>query len=36
LSLNYAKVCSVYTGTDGAGKPANVRECYDLKQAKAN
>jgi type VI secretion system secreted protein Hcp len=36
LSLNYSKVCSVYTGTDGAGRPANVKECYDLKAVKAS
>ena len=34
LTLSYSKVCFVYTGNDGAGKPANVKECYDLKANK--
>jgi type VI secretion system secreted protein Hcp len=36
ISLSYAKVCSIFTGTDSGGKPVNVRECYDIKAQKAN
>ncbi len=36
ITLSYAKVCSIYTGPDSGGKPANVKECYDLKAQKAN
>jgi type VI protein secretion system component Hcp len=31
LTLSYAQVCSVFDGTDAAGKPVHVKECYDVK-----
>lgn len=31
VSLSYSKVCSIYTGLDSEGKPANVKECWDVK-----
>lgn len=31
VSLSYSKVCSIYTGLDGSGKPTSVKECWDLK-----
>jgi type VI protein secretion system component Hcp len=34
VTLNYAKVCLSYTGQDSSGKPANVRQCWDVKQNK--
>jgi len=36
VSLNYSKVCSIFTGLDSSGKPANVKECWDIKQNKAS
>lgn len=34
VSLSYGKVCSIFTSLDSGGKPANVKECWDLKQNK--
>jgi type VI protein secretion system component Hcp len=34
IALRYAKVCMTYEGPDAGGKPANVRECYDVKANK--
>jgi type VI secretion system secreted protein Hcp len=36
ITLSYTKVCSIYMGLDSGGKPANVKECYDIKANKAN
>ncbi len=30
VTLVYGKVCSIYTGTDGGGKPVEVKECWDV------
>lgn len=35
VSLSYSKVCSIFTGLDSSGQPANVKECWDIKQNKA-
>ena len=34
VTLSFSKVCSIYTGLDSGGKPANVKECWDIKQNK--
>ena len=34
VTLAYAKVCSIFDGTDAAGKPVHVKECYDVKANK--
>jgi len=31
FTLTYAQVCSVFDGTDDAGKPVHVKECFDVK-----
>jgi type VI protein secretion system component Hcp len=34
FTLFYSQVCSVFDGTDDAGKPVHVKECYDVKASK--
>jgi hypothetical protein len=34
VTLSFAKVCSIYEGSDASGQPAMVKECWDLQANK--